>query len=79
MDIIRVSLAEQVPRVFRSLNQMQSNASFFEAMRGAAVECRIYAEDPNNNFYPSPGKIVRLRTPSGPGIRTVSVAPKAFL
>src|SRR5205823_6108872 len=32
---IRVSLAEQVPRVFRSLNQMQSNASFFEAMRGA--------------------------------------------
>jgi acetyl-CoA carboxylase biotin carboxylase subunit len=38
-------------------------------MRGAAIECRIYAEDPDNNFFPSPGKIGRLRTPSGPGIR----------
>jgi len=39
------------------------------SLRGAAVECRIYAEDPDNNFYPSPGKILRLRTPSGPGVR----------
>ena len=38
-------------------------------LSGAAVECRIYAEDPDNNFFPSPGKIVRLRTPSGPGVR----------
>ena len=38
-------------------------------MRGAAIECRVYAEDPDNNFFPSPGKIVKLRTPSGPGIR----------
>jgi acetyl-CoA carboxylase biotin carboxylase subunit len=37
--------------------------------RGAAIECRIYAEDPDNNFFPSPGKIALLRTPSGPGIR----------
>ena len=38
-------------------------------MRGAAIECRIYAEDPENNFFPSPGTIQVLRTPSGPGVR----------
>jgi acetyl-CoA carboxylase biotin carboxylase subunit len=38
-------------------------------MRGAAIECRVYAEDPSNNFFPSPGRITTLQTPSGPGIR----------
>jgi acetyl-CoA carboxylase biotin carboxylase subunit len=33
--------------------------------RGFAMECRIYAEDPDNEFIPSPGKIIHLRTPSG--------------
>ncbi len=37
--------------------------------RGWALECRIYAEDPSNNFFPSPGKITRLTRPLGPGIR----------
>jgi len=38
-------------------------------MRGHAMECRIYAEDPENHFFPSPGKILKRRAPSGPGIR----------
>jgi len=33
--------------------------------KGFALECRIYAEDPDNNFMPSPGKIIHLRTPAG--------------
>ena len=40
--------------------------------RGAALECRIYAEDPDNNFYPSPGTITALVSPGGPGVRADS-------
>ncbi|QYZ78239.1 acetyl-CoA carboxylase biotin carboxylase subunit [Methanofollis formosanus] len=42
------------------------------SIRGHAIECRINAEDPLNNFMADPGKIVRYRSPGGPGIRVDS-------
>ncbi|MGA2202293.1 MAG: acetyl-CoA carboxylase biotin carboxylase subunit [Terriglobales bacterium] len=55
---IRVASGEKLPFV-------QSGVE----IRGHAIECRIYAEDPDNNYFPSPGKITLLLAPSGPGIR----------
>jgi acetyl-CoA carboxylase biotin carboxylase subunit len=37
--------------------------------RGHSIECRIYAEDPENNFFPSFGKLHFIKEPTGPGIR----------
>lgn len=41
-------------------------------IHGHAIECRIYAEDPENNFLPSTGKLKEYSQPSGPGIRVDS-------
>lgn len=49
----------------RPLSLKQENVT----MRGWAIECRITAEDPYNNFLPSVGKITNLNEPTGPGVR----------
>lgn len=56
------------------LSRAQSEISF----QGAAIECRIYAEDPEHNFMPSPGTITSLRVPGGPGIRDDSGIYEGF-
>jgi acetyl-CoA carboxylase biotin carboxylase subunit len=55
---IRVAAGEKLPLA-------QSEVT----LRGHAIECRIYAEDPENNFFPSPGAITSFAAPSGPGVR----------
>jgi acetyl-CoA carboxylase biotin carboxylase subunit len=55
---IRIAAGEKLP--FRQQDVL---------IRGHAIECRIYAEDADNNFFPSPGKIETLLNPAGPGIR----------
>jgi acetyl-CoA carboxylase biotin carboxylase subunit len=47
--------------------------------RGAAIECRINAEDPKRNFKPSPGKIAQLIAPGGFGVRFDSHAYSGYM
>lgn len=62
MDLVRrqIEIAAGLPLPFRQ-EDIQP--------RGVAIECRIYAEDPELDFMPSPGKIVLARSPEGPGVR----------
>jgi len=38
-------------------------------LKGSSIECRVYAEDPDKDFMPSPGKLSTLNLPNGPGVR----------
>jgi acetyl-CoA carboxylase biotin carboxylase subunit len=62
VDLVKaqIEIAAGRPLRFRQQDVVQ---------RGWAIECRIYAEDPENNFLPAPGRIAVLRVPSGIGIR----------
>jgi len=62
MDLVRrqIEIASGMPLPFT-----QAEIS----RRGHAMECRIYAEDPENSFMPSPGKILLCQSPEGPGVR----------
>ncbi|HEX9012520.1 MAG TPA: acetyl-CoA carboxylase biotin carboxylase subunit, partial [Anaerolineaceae bacterium] len=55
---IRIAAGEALPFRQEDLSQ-----------RGAAVECRLYAEDPANNFLPATGPLLRFVPPEGPGVR----------
>ncbi|HUG53091.1 MAG TPA: acetyl-CoA carboxylase biotin carboxylase subunit [Vicinamibacteria bacterium] len=57
---LQIAVAEGRPLPFAQSDLRQ---------HGHAIECRVYAEDPDRGFLPSPGRIVALRTPSGPGVR----------
>ncbi|MDT4898070.1 MAG: acetyl-CoA carboxylase, biotin carboxylase subunit [Acidobacteriota bacterium] len=62
IDLVReqIRVAEGLPLSFK-----QEDVRW----RGHAIECRVYAENPENNFLPSPGRITHLRVPAGPGVR----------
>ena len=47
-------------------------------LRGHAIECRINAEDPSKDFRPSPGKIIGLNMPGGPGVRIDSAVYQGY-
>jgi len=60
-----VDIVEQQIRIAQGDPLMLGDLSVY----GSALECRIYAEDPANNFLPSPGLIQGMTEPGGPGVR----------
>jgi acetyl-CoA carboxylase, biotin carboxylase subunit len=63
IDLVKqqIKIAEGMPLEYTQEQLIQ---------RGHSIECRIYAEDPDNNFMPSPGKIYKISEPLGLGVRT---------
>jgi len=66
-QVTGVDLIEQQIRVASGEQLKQTQAEI--PCHGSAIEVRINAEDPDNNFRPSPGRISRLRIPGGRGVR----------
>ncbi|TJX14427.1 acetyl-CoA carboxylase biotin carboxylase subunit [Tissierella creatinini] len=62
VDIVKEQISIAVGK---ALSLKQEDVKF----TGHSIECRIYAEDPNNSFMPSPGEITNCIMPGGPGIR----------
>ncbi|GHO86772.1 acetyl-CoA carboxylase biotin carboxylase subunit [Dictyobacter formicarum] len=65
-----VDLVQEQLRVAAGLPLSFSQADI--TLRGAAIECRISAEDPANRFLPATGTVLGLQEPSGPGVRVDS-------
>jgi len=68
--ITGVDLAKEQLRVASGLELAYAQSDI--TARGWSIECRINAEDPQNDFFPAPGKIIRYGEPGGPGVRVDS-------
>ena len=64
-EVINFDLIKEQIKI--AMGEPISGKNYFPAM--CAIECRINAEDPHNDFRPSPGKITTLHTPGGHGVR----------
>jgi acetyl-CoA carboxylase biotin carboxylase subunit len=65
IDLIKAQIKVAAGETLESMEIRQQDIAF----NGHAIECRINAEDPKNNFRPSPGKITALHVPGGFGVR----------
>lgn len=71
IDLVRAQLAIAAGKPLASLTPGPS-PTLMRERGGHAIECRIYAEDPDMDFMPSPGRIVKARSPEGAWIRVDS-------
>ncbi len=62
VDLVKeqINIANGLPLTYKQNELKQS---------GHAIECRVYAEDPDNNFMPAPGKVTHIDIPYGVGVR----------
>ncbi len=62
VDLVKeqINIANGLPLTYQQ-HELKQN--------GHAIECRVYAEDPENNFMPAPGKVMHIETPNGLGVR----------